>query len=188
MTLQDDIAKAVDVMRRGGIILYPTDTVWGIGCDATCSEAVRRIFTLKRRADSKAMISLVGSRQMLAAVAGEPDRQVSELLDGDRPTTIIYRHVSGLAPELLAADGSAALRLTREEYSSRLCQALGHPVVSTSANISGEPAAAVYGDISRWIIDGVDYAASYRRDDLKESLPSRIVEIMSDKTIKIIRP
>lgn len=188
LEIDSDIRRAVDVMRHGGIILYPTDTVWGIGCDAACSEAVRRIFTLKRRADSKAMISLVGSDEMLAATVGDIPDAARALIADERPVTVVYSHVTGLAPELLAADGSAAIRLSREAYSSRLCLVLGRPVVSTSANISGRPTPRFFSEIEPEIVAGVDYAASYRRDDTAEARPSKIVILNPDMTLTVVRP
>lgn len=189
MDIDSEILTIIPILRDGGIILYPTDTVWGIGCDASCSEAVRRIFALKRRADSKAMISLVGSPRMLADVAGDSAAALLDSIpDPSRPTTVIFPGCRGLAPELIAPDGTAALRLTREEFSSRLCEALGRPVVSTSANISGQPAAATFASVNPEIISGVDYVVNYRRDDSTPSRPSRIVMVMPDKTIKTLRP
>lgn len=187
MTFTDDLDKAADTMRKGGIILYPTDTVWGIGCDATCHEAILRIFSLKRRADTKAMISLVGSREMLCDVAGEISDDVMKLIECERPTTVIFHDVKLLDPALRSADGSAAIRLTRESYSAGLCNRLGRPVVSTSANISGMPPAATFDAVDPAIISGVDYAAFYRRDDHSEAQPSRIIMVMHDKSLKIIR-
>lgn len=190
MDIDSEILTILPILREGGIILYPTDTVWGIGCDASCSGAVRRIFALKRRADSKAMLSLVGSRRMLSDVAGDDALDVLDSVASDpsRPTTVIFPGCRGLAPELIAPDGTAALRLTRETFSSRLCEAFGAPIVSTSANISGQPAAPTFASIAPEIIEGVDYVVSYRRDDTSPSLPSRIVMAMPDKTVKIIRP
>lgn len=189
MDIDSEILTILPILRSGGIILYPTDTVWGIGCDASCSGAVRRIFALKRRVDSKAMLSLVGSRRMLSDVAGDHAVAVLDSIDtASRPTTVIFSGCRGLAPELIAPDGTAALRLTRETFSSRLCEAFGAPIVSTSANISGQPAAPTFASIAPEIIEGVDYVVSYRRDDTSPSLPSRIVMAMPDKTVKIIRP
>ena len=188
MTIHDDIHKALSVLRAGGVILYPTDTVWGIGCDATSSEAVRRIFEIKRRPESKALISLVGSWDMLEQTLGRP--VAKDVLDfiasASRPVTVIYENVDGLAPELLAADGSAGIRMTGEEFSSRLCQALGHPLVSTSANVSGQPAPAFFNEISPEIIAAVDYVVSYRRDDLTASAPSMVVKI-NGENIDVLR-
>ncbi len=189
MTLQNDIFKAVSVMKRGGAILYPTDTVWGIGCDATSSDAVRRVYEIKRRSDSKALISLVSDIDMLERFVGNIPSSVADFLKkSDRPTTVVYPSCRLLAPELLADDGSAGIRVTSEIYSRGLCQELGVPVVSTSANISGEPAPALFSEISEEIISAVDYVADFRRDDSTVSAPSRVVKLNSDGSFIILRP
>ncbi len=190
MTFQDDVRNAVSVMRHGGVILYPTDTVWGIGCDATCRDAVRKVYEIKRRADSKALISLVDDERNLEKYIGGDvlDVAVSIIADSDRPTTIVYPDCRNLADNLLASDGSAGLRVTRERYSSELCRELGVPVVSTSANISGEPAPAIFKEISPEIIGAVDYVAFYRRDDESLSIPSRVLKINPDGSTVILRP
>ena len=190
MTPEQDIDKAVAVLREGGLILYPTDTVWGIGCDATDPAAVRRVFAVKRRADSKALITLVADVDSLAAhtsVDRETASRMSEEAADGRPTTVIYPGGRSLAPELLADDGSVGMRLTREAVSSALCRGLGRPLVSTSANISGEPAPAVFKEITREILDAVDYVVEARRDDESRSLPSRVVKIESDGSVRVIR-
>lgn len=189
-TVQADIERAVDVMRAGGVILYPTDTVWGLGCDASCPEAVRRVYAIKRRADSKALISLVGSRSQLEQCTGPMPREILTLIgnpDG-RPVTVVYPHVRGLAPDLLASDGSAGLRLTSELFSSSLPLALGRPVVSTSANISGQPAPAFFDEIPAEILSAVDYAALYRREDKTPARPSKVVKFLPSGEIEILRP
>lgn len=189
MTMQQDIEKAVSVMRQGGLIAYPTDTVWGIGCDATNSDAVRRVYALKRRADSKALITLVGSPEMLAHTVGEiPEEAAGLIQSSGRPVTVVYPHARGLAPELLAPDGSAGVRLTREAYSAGLCEALGAPVVSTSANVSRQSTPGFYAGIPQEILDGVDYVAMFRRDDNTAALPSMVVKLAGDGTMTILRP
>lgn len=177
---------AVSAMRRGRLILYPTDTVWGIGCDACDPDAVSRIFRLKRRADSKAMISLVDSEAMLAEYVDVPGGVAPH--ETSRPTTVVYPGARGLAPNLVSDDGSVALRLTREAYSAALCRALGRPVVSTSANISGMPAARIFAEIAPEIIAGVDYVALYRRDDETPAAPSRVVKLAPDGSLTVLRP
>ncbi|MCM1522205.1 MAG: Sua5/YciO/YrdC/YwlC family protein [Muribaculaceae bacterium] len=189
MTLTEDIQKAVSVMRRGGLIAYPTDTVWGIGCDATCSEAVRRVFEVKRRADSKALITLVDTPDMLQRFAGGVTAEALDIaVNSPRPTTVVYPYGIGVAPELLASDGSIGIRLSHEAYSAGLCEAMGVPVVSTSANISGMPSPRFYDEISPEILDAVDYVALYRRADHTAALPSRVVMVMTDGNLKVIRP
>lgn len=187
--LGEDIDQAVDCMRRGGVILYPTDTVWGIGCDATCAEAVQRVYRIKRRADNKALITLVDSIAMLERVVGEiPDAAEQLLQVAVNPMTIIYDHARGLTPALVGSDGSAGIRVTSERYSRELCRRLRRPVVSTSANISGEPAAAFFAEISPEIINAVDYVAWYRRDDRTPHHPSSVIKVGDDNTLKILRP
>lgn len=189
MTLVQDINEAVAVLKRGGVILYPTDTVWGIGCDATNSEAVRRVFEIKRRADSKALITLVADISDIGLYSSvDADVAMAVIAESERPTTVVYPGGHGLAPELLADDGSVGMRLTGEEVSAGLCRAFGRPLVSTSANISGEPAAAVFAEISPEIITAVDYVMASRRDDSSRSLPSRVVKINPDGEVTVIRP
>lgn len=186
--IRADVAAAVDCMRSGGVILYPTDTVWGIGCDATRSDAVRRVFEIKRRADAKAMLSLVSDEAMLERYVDDiPEVALQVATLAVRPTTIIYSHPMGLASELLAPDGSAGLRITSEAYSRALCRALRHPVVSTSANISGEPTPAIFAEIAQEVIDAVDYVAQYRRADTQPAQSSSVIKIDSDSTVKILR-
>lgn len=176
-------------MKRGGLILYPTDTVWGIGCDATRGDAVRRIYGLKRRPDSKALITLVSSVEMLERhVPGVSVAALDVALNSPRPTTVVYPRATGVAPELLAPDGSAGIRVTREAYSSGLCEALCAPVVSTSANISGRPAPRFFNEIDPELIEAVDYVALYRRADRTPVSPSRVVLVTPEGNLKILRP
>ena len=138
--LQDEVKKAIEVMRAGGVILYPTDTVWGIGCDATNEEAVKKVFAIKRREDSKALICLVDSDVRLQRyVRNVADVTWNMIELSEKPLTVIFDNVTGLAPNVIAEDGSAGLRITREEFSKELCFRFQKPIVSTSANISGEP-------------------------------------------------
>lgn len=184
---REDIRKAVETLRKRGVILYPTDTVWGIGCDATCEEAVRRIFEIKRRADSKSMLSLVDSDGMLQRYVADVPEAAWQLIDAAvRPLTIIYDSPRGIAGSLLAPDGSAGFRITSERFSRALVSALRHPVVSTSANISGKPAAASFAEIDKEIIDAVDYVAEYGRE-AAEAIPSNIIKVSNSDVIKIIR-
>lgn len=186
--MKSDIDAAVRCMKGGGVILYPTDTVWGIGCDATRSDAVRRVFEIKRRAEAKALITLVGSVDQLCRYVDDPPEVALELAElATTPCTIVYDHPRGLAPELLAPDGSAGVRLTSEAYSRALCLGLRRPVVSTSANVSGAPTPAFFAEISQEIIDAVDYVAEYRRDDRSPHAASSVIKIGSDCSMKIIR-
>jgi len=184
----EDIEKACKVMRDGGIILYPTDTVWGIGCDASDSSAVKRIFELKRRSDSKAMLMLLDSDAKLGYYVPDIPDIAYDLMDlSTKPLTIIYDNVRRVAPELLAADGSAGIRITHEEFSRELCMKMRGAVVSTSANISGEPAPSSFCQISEIIRNGVDYVVEYRRGDMHQTSPSSIIKLGSGGLIKIIR-
>jgi len=186
--MDNDTFKAVEFLQQGKIILYPTDTVWGIGCDATCNGAVRKIYSLKRRSDSKSMLVLVDSIEMLSRYVNELPEEVIELIEGaSRPTTVILPGAKDLAPALVASDGSVGFRVSRDEFSAGLCRKLGTPVVSTSANISGKPSARNFKEISDEIKNGVDYVCFTRRDDDAAGIPSRIVKLESDKTITVIR-
>lgn len=183
-----DMARAVETLRSGGIVLYPTDTVWGIGCDATNPEAVRRIYELKQRSDAKSMLVLVGSeRELQRTVENIPDAAWMLIEAAVNPLTIIYDHPVGLATELLADDGSVGVRITSELFSRTLCQRLRRPIVSTSANISGRKTPATFAEISPEIIDGVDYVVSYRRDDTRRARPSNIIKVSDSDIVKVIR-
>lgn len=185
--MNEDLKKAVDVLKNGGVILYPTDTIWGLGCDAGNAEAVERIFKIKKRADSKSMLSLVASDGMLQQFVSEVPEAAWQLIDAAvNPLTIIYDNPRGIAQNLLAEDGSAGFRITAEAYSKGLCQKLRRPVVSTSANISGNPAPKHFSDIDPEILNAVDYVAEYGRDG-KESLPSNIIKVTNSNVITIIR-
>lgn len=188
MKLEDDIKKAVEVMRKGGVILYPTDTVWGIGCDATNAEAVARVYEIKHREDSKAMICLVDSDNRLQRYVRNVPDVAWQLFDcAEDPTTIILDGAINLAPNLIADDGSIAMRITREEFSKQLCYRFQKPIVSTSANISGEPTAQNYCDINQEIIDAVDYVCWTRRQEHKPHKPSSIIRLREDGQVEIIR-
>lgn len=175
-------------MRRGGIILYPTDTIWGLGCDATNAEAVARLFEIKHRPDAKSMLALVDSVAMLERYVDDIPDVAYELIEAAvNPLTIIYDHPHGIPSSLLAPDGSMGFRITRERYSASLCRALRHPVVSTSANISGAPAASRFDEIPEEILNNADFTAQYRRDDLTAASPSGIIKISDGGIFKIIR-
>ena len=176
----EDVKRAVQVMREGGIILYPTDTIWGIGCDASNSAAVRRIFELKRRSDSKSMLSLIDSDAKLGYYVPDIPDVAYDLMDlAEKPLTIIYDNVRHMAPELIADDGSAGIRVTREEFSQELCRRMGGAVVSTSANISGQPSPANFSEISDEIRAGVDYIVEYRQTEQTRSVASGIIKLGS---------
>ena len=183
-----DIRQAVEVMRQGGVILYPTDTVWGIGCDATNAEAVKRVYEIKKRDDSKALICLVDSDVRMQRYFRNVPEVAWDLIDiAEKPTTVILDNANGFAPNLIAEDGSVAIRVTREEFSKELCYRFQKPIVSTSANISGEPAAQNYRDISEEILNAVDYVCTTRRQEHKPHTPSSIIKLSPDGEVKIIR-
>jgi L-threonylcarbamoyladenylate synthase len=198
---KEDLQAALRVLRQGGIIVYPTDTVWGIGCDATNPEAVARIYALKKREDSKSMLVLLDSAAKLDYYVDVPesaemlldsvyDEDSTSCSDGSpaKPLTIIYPNARHLAPNLIAEDGSVGIRITKEPFSNALCAQLKRPIVSTSANISGEPTARYYKEIVRLILDHTDYVCLFRRDDETPHEPSTIIKINADNSFKIIRP
>lgn len=184
-----DISSAVEIIKRGGVILYPTDTIWGLGCDATNAEAVERIYRIKQRADSKALICLVGGDNMLPYYSDSiPDVAYDLIEFSERPLTLIVDNARNLAPSLLAADGSVGVRVTKEEFSRTLCNRCKRALVSTSANISGQPAPKCFEDIPQEIIDAVDYVCTSRRKEKGEGKPSSIIKLTATNEIKIIRP
>ena len=192
MTREEDIKKAVETMRKGGVILYPTDTVWGIGCDATNAEAVKRVYEIKQRDDSKALICLVDSdARMQRYFRNVPDvawQLVDTLKEGDgKPTTLILDGAINLADNLIAEDGSVGIRITNEPFSKELCFRFQKAIVSTSANISGEPAAQNYCDIDPRIIEAVDYVCWSRRQEHKPHTPSSIIKLKENGEVEIIR-
>lgn len=187
--MEDDIKAAVEVMRKGGVILYPTDTIWGIGCDATNAEAVRRIYDIKQRSTNKAMLVLVGKMadvEKYVDVVPEMAYQLNEL--SEKPITIIYENAFGLARELLGDDSSVGIRVTRDLFTQRLCALMHRPIVSTSANIAGKPSPSFFNEISEEIKSAVDYVVKYRQDDVTPRTPSSVVKLSADNTIKILRP
>lgn len=183
-----DIKEALSVLRKGGIILYPTDTVWGIGCDATNQEAVARIYALKQRVESKSMIVLMGNESQIYSYVEDPEDIAFELIEAsDRPVTIIFDQAKGLAKNIIAADGSVGIRVTREKFSNALVCGLRRPLVSTSANISGQPSPSVYSEIDPEILAGVDYVCHYRRDDMSRHKPSAVIKISRGGVFKVLR-
>ncbi len=185
---REDMAQALEVLKEGGIILYPTDTIWGIGCDATNEEAVKKIYDLKQRSDSKSMLVLVGSE-------GELQRNVEEVPEAAwmlietavNPITIIYDRPKGIARNLLAEDGSAGIRITSELFSRTLCNRLRRPIVSTSANISGKKTPVTFSEIDEDIKKGVDYIVRFRQNDISRHKSSNIIKVSDSGIIKIIR-
>lgn len=187
---KEDLQQALKVLRAGGVILYPTDTVWGIGCDATNADAVARVYDIKRRVDSKAMLVLLdGAGKLQAYMQKVPETawMLLDVADGQRPLTIIYPNARNLAPNLLAEDGSVGIRITSEIFSKALCEQLRRPIVSTSANFSGEPTARFFTEIKPELLEAVDYVCAYRRQDNTTHAPSSIVKIDEKERITIIR-
>lgn len=188
MTQKEDIKNAIDAMRKGGIILYPTDTVWGIGCDATNAEAVAKVYKIKQRDDSKALICLADSVDRVQRYVRYVPSVAWDLMEiADKPTTVILDGAVNLAPNLIAEDGSIGMRITNEEFSKELCYRFQKPIVSTSVNISGEPAAQNYCDIAPEILEAADYVCWTRRQEHKPHKPSSIVKIGRDGQVTIIR-
>ena len=186
--MDDDIKKCIEVMNKGGVILYPTDTIWGIGCDATNADAVRKVYELKRREDNKAMLVLLDSVNNLDRYVRDLPDIAYDLIDlATNPLTIIYDGGYNLAPNLLGENNSVGIRITKEAFSQALCRKFRRPIVSTSANISGNPSPSIFSEITKDIIDGVDYVVNYRRNDNCRKSASSIIKLGADATIKIIR-
>lgn len=188
MEFQDDIDEAVDVLRAGGLILYPTDTIWGLGCDATNSDAVQKIFALKKRAETKSMIVLLADERDVLKYITQPDLRVFDFLKTrNKPTTVIYEGATGFAANLIPADGTAAIRLTRDPFCRHLIKRLRKPVVSTSANISGMPSPKYFTDVAEEIKSKVDYVVRYRQHDNTACEPSSIVKWNKEGIPEFIR-
>ena len=187
---REDLQSALRVLREGGVIVYPTDTVWGIGCDATNADAVARVYEIKRRVDSKAMLVLLdgaGKLQGYMEKVPETAWMLLEASEGQRPMTIIYPRAKNIATNLLSEDGSVGIRITHESFSKALCEQLRRPIVSTSANISGEPTAKTFKEISQELLETVDYVCQFRRNDTTTYKPSSIIKIDEKERITIIR-
>ncbi len=186
--MRDDIQNALEVLRKGGLILYPTDTIWGIGCDATNEEAVKKLYTLKRRDDQQSMLVLIDRPEQLQSYVREVPDIAWDLIElSDRPLTLIYDGAKNLAPSLIAPDGSIGIRVTNEPFSQMLCRQFRRPIVSTSANISGTPPPARFNQIQDEVKNGVDYIVAYRQDDSSEAKPSGILKLGYDGTVRVIR-
>ena len=185
---EEDLVRSLAVLQNGGTILYPTDTIWGIGCDATNKEAVQKVYDLKRRDDSKNLIVLVAEKRDILHLVASPDLLAFEYLsEQERPTTMIFNHALGLPDNLIASDGSIAIRIVQDAFCRHLIKRFRKPLVSTSANISGEPSPQQFSDVCDVIRKGVDYVVGWRQDDTTNATPSRIVRWNEDSTITIIR-
>lgn len=186
--MNDDIKKALEVLKQGGVILYPTDTIWGIGCDATNPETVKRIYDIKKRADSKSMLVLMENPALLERYVEEVPEVAWDLVEiSTTPLTVIYPGAKNLANNLVAEDGSIGIRFTSEKFTAQLLQRFRKPLVSTSANISGEKSPAFFEEISNEVKKQVDYIVEYRQEDTTPAQPSSIIKLGSGGQIDIIR-
>ncbi|MBE6340117.1 MAG: threonylcarbamoyl-AMP synthase [Bacteroidales bacterium] len=186
--IAEEVKRSIEIMRKGGIILYPTDTVWGIGCDATNEEAVKKVYELKKRSESKSLILLVDSPDRIVRYVKEVPNVAYDMMTlSTTPLTVILDDARNLAQNLIAEDGSIAFRVTSEAFSKELCFRFQKPIVSTSANISGEPTAATFAEISDEIKNGVDYVVDFKQNDNTPHKPSSIVKLKNNGEITIIR-
>ncbi len=184
--MDQEIANAVEVLKKGGIILYPTDTIWGIGCDANNKEAVNKIFTLKKRAKSKALIILIAEYTNLYKLMLQVPPSAFNEMHNKLPTTIIFDNVNNICKEIRAKDGSAAIRLVKDKFCQEIIFNLGNPIISTSANISGQKNPIEFNEINKELINSVDYVVNLRKDQIMET-PSRIIKIGTNGEIIKIR-
>ncbi|MCX2678544.1 L-threonylcarbamoyladenylate synthase [Galbibacter sp. EGI 63066] len=185
--MHSEIKKAITTLNQGGLILYPTDTVWGIGCDATNAEAVKKVYELKKRSDSKALICLVSDLRMLQKYVYEIPEAAYDIIElANKPTTIIYDRPINIAPNLIADDDSLAIRVASDEFCQKLIRQFKRPLVSTSANISGQPTPKSFSEINEEIFKGVDYVVNLQREKIS-SRPSSIIKIGEGGLVKIIR-
>ncbi len=188
MEFTEDIKEACRILNEGGVILYPTDTIWGIGCDATNPDAVLKVYNIKKRIDSKALIILVDTSVKVDFYVSDVPEVAWDLIDlAEKPLTIIYDGARNMAPNLLAEDGSVGIRVTSEQFSRQLCQRFRKAIVSTSANISGQPSPANFNEISEEIKSAVDYIVKYKQDDHSPAKPSSIIKLGKGGVIKVIR-
>lgn len=186
--LEDDLKESLVTLNKGGLILYPTDTVWGIGCDATNEQAVAKIYALKKREDSKALIVLVAEEQAIMEFTDQTNIKIFDYIKGvHKPTTVIYEQAKGLAKNLIAEDGSIAIRICKDAFCNKLINLFGKPIVSTSANISGYPTPLCFNDISLDIIERVNYTVRHRQDENTIQQPSSIVKWDADGNLVMIR-
>jgi L-threonylcarbamoyladenylate synthase len=188
MIFDEDIRNSLKILKEGGVILYPTDTIWGLGCDATNNEAVEQIFSIKSRNDSKSLVILVDSEAMLGRYVKDIPEIALDLIEvSETPITIIYPKAKNLASAVPAEDGSVGIRVCMDEFCNELIGRFRKPLVSTSANISGEPSPSHFMEISDKIIQAVDYVVEYKREDRQKRLPSPVIKIEHNGVIKIIR-
>ncbi|SMC88031.1 L-threonylcarbamoyladenylate synthase [Cellulophaga tyrosinoxydans] len=185
--MQEEINKCIEVLSSGGLILYPTDTVWGIGCDATNENAVAKIYALKQRANTKTMICLVANDFMLEKHVQQVPEVAYDIIDlATKPTTIVYDQPVGIAKNLIAEDNTLAIRVASDKFCQYLISKFKKPIVSTSANIAGEPTPQTFKEITQPILKGVDYVVNLHRDQ-NSGTPSSIIKLGNDGVVKIIR-
>lgn len=189
MNFEPDIEQSLKVLRAGGIILYPTDTIWGIGCDATNKDAVEKVYSLKERPDNKSLIVLLANEREVLSYVSAPDMEVFKYLNTvQKPTTVIYEGAIGLADNVINKDGSIGIRIVKDPFCIHLIKRFGKPLVSTSANIAGKPAPQVFKEIDPVIRHSVDYCVKYRQDDLSLQQHSSVVKWNKNGTVTVIRP
>ena len=185
--INTEIQNAFQVIQNGGIILYPTDTVWGIGCDATNAEAVAKIYALKQRDDSKSMIVLMNGEKMMYNVFKDIPEVAWQIIDlSEKPTTLILDNPKNVAPNIIADDKTLGVRIVKEPFCFKLMERMKKPLVSTSANISGMPTPKSFKEIDSEIIKGVDYVVNLHHDKICDK-PSTIIKLSIDNQVKIIR-
>jgi L-threonylcarbamoyladenylate synthase len=187
--MDEELYKTAEKLIQGYVILYPTDTIWGIGCDATNQKAVQKIYEIKLRTDSKSMLVLMSEPQMLYNYLKKVPKKALEIINtATKPTTIIYPGAIHLAPNLLGADGSIGIRITADPFCRRLIELSGVPIVSTSANISGKSSPASFGEIEQGLFDRVDYVVGWRQDEITKAVASSIVKVNEQGETTLIRP
>lgn len=189
MIFEDDIENCLQVLHNGGTILYPTDTVWGIGCDATNEKAVEKIYKIKKRNEEKSMIILVADEEDILEYTDHPDAVIFDYIKGiHKPTTVIYEDARNVAKNLVNEDGSIGIRLVNDPFCQALIRSFGKPIVSTSSNISGYPPPSFFEDIDYEIKNGVNYIVQHRQDDRTLALPSTVIKLSKDGEVTLLRP
>ena len=187
-SFSEDLERCLDTLRSGGVILYPTDTVWGLGCDATDEQAVDKIYRIKQRPDNKSLIVLVADERDILQYVAAVDLAVFDYLETTtKPTTVIYNGALGFADNLTGEDGSVGIRIVRDEFCKHLIKRFRKPIVSTSANISGKPTPAHFNEIDKEILQQVDYIVQQRQHDMQPASPSAIIRWNEDGTISVVR-
>ena len=189
MQIDDDIQQCLDVLTNGGTILYPTDTVWGLGCDATNADAAEKIFRIKKRNEQKSMIILLADEEEILNYVDQDNPAVYDFIQGvKKPVTVIYNNAKNLAPNIINTDGSIGIRIVTDVFCRRLIGEFGKPIVSTSSNISGYPPPGVFSDIDRYIVESADYVVKHRREETEPGVPSTVIRLNDDLSFTILRP